>query len=219
MASTLKSSCFIVKDGSKSSYYSLNRFSPFPAGAVLSPQEKSWWLRSLWGLEEGSWGRNGPVTGQRALSPFRDQWPVLAFFSVVKVPGLPEARVGKTDRSAEKSTPQADAGRWASWCWWRLECAVSASVLSSVSFFWIVKYTSLIHCLACMCALCDPMDCRLPGFSVHGIILSRILEWVAIAFSRGSSWPRDGAQVSYASCTGRWILYHCVTWEAPFTLS
>ena len=39
--------------------------------------------------------------------------------------------------------------------------------------------------------LCDPMDCSLPGSSVHGIFQARVLEWVAISFSRGSSWPRD----------------------------
>ena len=39
--------------------------------------------------------------------------------------------------------------------------------------------------------LCDPMDCSLPGFSVHGIFQARVLEWVAISFSRGSSQPRD----------------------------
>ena len=39
--------------------------------------------------------------------------------------------------------------------------------------------------------LCDPMDCSLPGSSVHGILQGRILEWVAISFSKGSSWPRD----------------------------
>ena len=44
--------------------------------------------------------------------------------------------------------------------------------------------------------LCDPMDCSLPGSSVHGIFQARILEWVAISFSRGSSWPRDRTQVS-----------------------
>ena len=37
--------------------------------------------------------------------------------------------------------------------------------------------------------LCHPMDCSLPVFSVHGIFQARILEWVAISFSRGSSWP------------------------------
>ena len=43
---------------------------------------------------------------------------------------------------------------------------------------------------------CDPMDCSPPGSSVHGILQARILEWVAIPFSRGSSKPRDRTQVS-----------------------
>ena len=49
--------------------------------------------------------------------------------------------------------------------------------------------------------LCDPMDCSLPGFSVHGIFQAKVLEWVAIAFSRGSSCPRDRTKVS--CITGR----------------
>ena len=44
--------------------------------------------------------------------------------------------------------------------------------------------------------LCDPMDCSLPGSCAHGIFQTRILKWVAIPFSRGSSWPRDRTQVS-----------------------
>ena len=44
--------------------------------------------------------------------------------------------------------------------------------------------------------LCDRMDCSLPGSSVHGIFQARILEWVAISFSRGSSRLRDRTQVS-----------------------
>ena len=39
--------------------------------------------------------------------------------------------------------------------------------------------------------LCNPMDCSLPGSSLHGILQARVLEWVAISISRGSSWPRD----------------------------
>ena len=46
--------------------------------------------------------------------------------------------------------------------------------------------------------LCDPMDCSLPGSSIHGILQARTLKWVAISFSRGSSQPRD------------W------TWEMPY---
>ena len=44
--------------------------------------------------------------------------------------------------------------------------------------------------------LCNPMDCSLPGSSVHGILQARILEWVAMRFSRGSSHPRDQTLVS-----------------------
>ena len=54
--------------------------------------------------------------------------------------------------------------------------------------------------------LCDPMDCSPPGSSVHGILQARILEWVAIPFSKGSSWPRDRTRVScivlFFSCGG-----------------
>ena len=41
-----------------------------------------------------------------------------------------------------------------------------------------------------------PMDCSPPGSSIHGIFQARVLEWVAISFSRGSSWPRDWTWVS-----------------------
>ena len=44
--------------------------------------------------------------------------------------------------------------------------------------------------------LCDPVDCSPPGSSAHGILQARILEWVAISFSKGSSQPRDRTQVS-----------------------
>ena len=44
--------------------------------------------------------------------------------------------------------------------------------------------------------LCDPMDCSLRGSSLHGIVQERVLAWVAISFSRGSSQPRDQTQVS-----------------------
>ena len=44
--------------------------------------------------------------------------------------------------------------------------------------------------------LCNPVDYSPPGSSVHGILQARILEWVAISFSRGSSWPRNWTHVS-----------------------
>ena len=64
-------------------------------------------------------------------------------------------------------------------------------------------------------ALCDPKDRSPPGSSVHGILQASILEGAAISSSRGSSQTSDQTQVSYVSCTGRWVLYHCTTWEAP----
>ena len=60
------------------------------------------------------------------------------------------------------------------------------------------------------------VDCSPPGFSVHGIFQVRILQWVAMSYSRGSSWPRDQTYVSLVSWIDRWILYHCSTWEALF---
>ena len=53
--------------------------------------------------------------------------------------------------------------------------------------------------------LCDPMDCSPPGSSIHGIFQARVLEWVAISFSRGSSPPRDRTRVS---CIASWCFYY-----------
>ena len=55
------------------------------------------------------------------------------------------------------------------------------------------------------------MDCSLPGLSVHGISQARILEWVFISSSRGSSWPMDW---THLSCICRWILYPWASKEA-----
>ena len=52
---------------------------------------------------------------------------------------------------------------------------------------------SLQSCLT----LCDPTDCSLPGSSAHEISQARILEWVAVSFSRGTSLPRDQTSVSF----------------------
>ena len=56
-------------------------------------------------------------------------------------------------------------------------------------------YMKVLVAQSCL-TLCDPMDCSRPGSSVHGILQARILEWVAISFSRGSSRLRDRTQVS-----------------------
>ena len=71
--------------------------------------------------------------------------------------------------------------------------------------------------------LCDPMDCSLPGSSIRGIFQARVLDWVAISFSRRSSRPRDWTWVSlivgrhFTVWTTRGVLYtlhpHC--WSCP----
>ena len=58
--------------------------------------------------------------------------------------------------------------------------------------------------------LCNTIDCSLPGSSVRGILQARILEWIAISFSRGSSWPRDW---SWVSCIASRFFYHWATRE------
>ena len=91
--------------------------------------------------------------------------------------------------------------------WARTVCKQMSTI--SLVFWAINNHT-------CMCAkslqpcltLCNSVDCGLPGSSVHGILQARILEWVAIPSSRGSSWPRDQTHISYISCIGRQVLYH-----------
>ena len=85
-----------------------------------------------------------------------------------------------------------------------------------------LNLTDRKHCTICLYVwvqscptLWDPtMDCRPPGFSVHGIFQAIILDWVAISFSKGSSWSRDQTLISCISCTGKQILYHGATKEA-----
>ena len=71
----------------------------------------------------------------------------------------------------------------------------------------------IINHTSCACSqshltLCDLMDCSLPGSSVHELFQARILEWIAISFSRGSSQPRDRICVSCVFCIHRQMLYH-----------
>ena len=70
------------------------------------------------------------------------------------------------------------------------------------------RYTYRTHMyvlIAQLCpTFCDPMDCSPPGSFIHAISQTRILEWVAIPFSRGSSRPRDQTQVSFIA--GRFFI-------------
>ena len=84
---------------------------------------------------------------------------------------------------------------------------------------------SKVKTLSCCClvaqscpTLCNPMDCSPPDSSVHGVFQARILEWVVISFSRGSSQPKDRIWVFYVSSIGMQVLYHSATREAHITL-
>ena len=74
--------------------------------------------------------------------------------------------------------------------------------------------------------LCDPMDCSVPGSSVNGIFQARVLEWVAISISRGSSQPRDWTQVSHIAgrhftiwATREALVFWRLNFEPTFSLS
>ena len=83
----------------------------------------------------------------------------------------------------------------------KLEENPESSCLSLSSFGW---GNQGLRCYYCCCLVsqwyptpCNSMDCSLPGSSIHGILQARILEWVAIPFSKGPSRPRDGTQASW----------------------
>ena len=100
---------------------------------------------------------------------------------------------------------------------------------------WLQTLNCNFLCCAVLCLvtqscliLCDPIDRSLPGSSVHGILQARILEWVAIPFSRGSSWPKDWTQVCTAGrffiiwVTGEahcWVFANIFTWVSPMSQS
>ena len=78
-----------------------------------------------------------------------------------------------------------------------------------INFYWSIAALECCAGFSCSVAksyatLCAPMDCSPPGFSVHGVFQARILEWVAVYFSGGSSLPRDQTHVS---CLSRWTPY------------
>ena len=74
----------------------------------------------------------------------------------------------------------------------------------------LVHPSSVLHARSLQsCPLfCNPMDCRPPGSSVHGILQAISLEWAAMPSSRGSSQPRDPTHASFVSSIGRLVLYH-----------
>ena len=72
---------------------------------------------------------------------------------------------------------------------------------------WIKKMWHIYIYIWLLTALWDPMECSLPGSSVHGILQARLLEWVTILFSRGSSWLRNWM---FGEGNGNPLQYSCL---------
>ena len=72
----------------------------------------------------------------------------------------------------------------------------------------LVSESACVKLLQSRPTLGDTVHYCLPGYFVHEILQARILEWISMPSSRGSSQPRDRTQVSYISCSGRRVLYH-----------
>ena len=94
-------------------------------------------------------------------------------------------------------------------------------LLPSSERLYLLSLTLCVCVCVCVCishsVVSDslrPMDCILPGSSVHGILQARILEWSAISFFRESFQSRHQTWVSCISFVSRWIFYHCTTWDA-----
>ena len=96
------------------------------------------------------------------------------------------------------------------WILWHIELFTIHKLLDNSYMYLSLKVKVAKLCLT----LCDPMDYRLPGSSVHGILQARILEWVAITFSRGSFQSREWTQVSHVA--GRfftiWAMQQTLAW-------
>ena len=91
-----------------------------------------------------------------------------------------------------------------------------------VYFFQMDNLYIVLYMLACMCAkslqscptLCDPLDCSPPRSSVHGILQARILEWVTMPSSRGSSQPRDQTHISLSPALANGFFTTSAIWKA-----
>ena len=117
----------------------------------------------------------------------QDYWSVLPFLS----PGdLPDPRTEPRSPALQAdSLPSEPPGEPKN---------TGVGILSLLQGIFLTQESNqgLLHC---RWLLCHPMDRDLPGSSIHGIFQARILEWVPISFSRGSSQPKDRTWVSHTA--------------------
>ena len=150
-------------------------------------------------LSPRSWCAQGPVWAPKSLFP-----PVLGNFcnqislaSTVKFPGGSQTFSGSPG--------------------WEIHCGSlnyhqMVNTKIRLIIFFEAKKSSISEVTQLCLTLCDPASYSLPGSSIHGIFQARILKWVAISFSRGSSQPRDGARFF---CIGRQVHSCWVTLYFP----
>ena len=102
--------------------------------------------------------------------------------------------------------------------WFHLLTPMVNFLLEPWSFYFPLVWASYMHAkfLQSCLTLCDPMDCSLPGSSTHRILQARILEWLAISSSRGSSRPRDRTWVSSALQADSLSLSHLRNFPSEF---
>ena len=134
-------------------------------------------------------------------------WSSDLFWTLVFLPGLPPAV-----RSAIKSWNNKVGIESPGTERWGKVCHYEIYILGGDGVAWGLGSKQTTKRRACLPAksrqswptLCYPMDCSAPGSSAHGILQARILEWVAIPFSRGFSWPSGW---TWVSCTaGEFLL-------------
>ena len=151
-------------------------------------------------LSAPHWGALSHLVHQKEWTAFSSSlWSKVT--SENSTPFLPKSEVMKSKRS--KYWPHDPSPKL---------IHASANVASSLRRFTNI-FTFICPCVhakslqSCL-TLCDPVNCSLPGSSVHRILQARILEWVAVPSSRGSSQTRAWTHFSCVSCIGRWVCCH-----------
>ena len=163
-------------------------------------KQESWWHSFIWvQRHENTGGPSGKLKAWKcrpaALSPKVQR---LRKTGASMSEGRRKWRAQLKERERELRPPLP-------FCFFR-----ALNMLDDSSFLYTVYLCVCVCCHQSCLTLCDPLDCS-PPRTVHETLQARILEWVAICFSRGSSQPRDQTRIF---CLGGQILYHWATREA-----
>ena len=153
----------------------------------------TWWTQAIRGGHGKGWAwHNEGAMGRRCEERGKGQTTGEPVHRQQDLSFIPDATVSQSKRLGKTGEGTTLLIEKRSWCLAKqqYQCRLHAKLLQSCSTLW------------------KPMDYSLPGSSVHGILQARVLEWVAMPSSRGSSQPRDWTRVSFISCMVRWVLYH-----------